>query len=157
MVKVVATSIGYFGGILREPGTDTASFDIPEDQWKNEKRRPSWVKLAKASTSPAPEADAPEPSGDGKVDVPADWHTLPAAERKALAKAIGGQSVPNAKEADAVISAYVEADAPEPFADAPEPETLKPVRTKNEINDATGATQPDWVAPSGSAPKPVAD
>ena len=98
-----------------------------------------------------------KPSGDGKVDVPADWHSMPAAERKALAKAISGDAVPNAKEADAVISAYVEASAPAPFDDAPEPQTVKPVRAKSEINDALGATQPDWVAPGGDAPKPVAD
>lgn len=29
-----------------------------------------------------------------------------------------------------------------PFADAPEP-----IRVQNEVNAATGATQPDWVAP----------
>jgi hypothetical protein len=31
-----------------------------------------------------------------------------------------------------------------PFSDAPAPET---VRVTNEINEATGATQPDWLAP----------
>lgn len=34
----------------------------------------------------------------------------------------------------------VEAPTAEPFADAPEP-----IRVQNEVNDITGATQPDWV------------
>ncbi len=33
-----------------------------------------------------------------------------------------------------------------PFADPPAPE---PIRVQNEINDALGTTQPDWVAPAG--------
>lgn len=36
----------------------------------------------------------------------------------------------------------VTAPVAEPFADAPEP-----VRVVNEVNDATGGTQPDWLAP----------
>ena len=36
----------------------------------------------------------------------------------------------------------VTAPTAEPFGDAPEP-----VRVENEINAATGATQPDWIAP----------
>lgn len=38
----------------------------------------------------------------------------------------------------------VAAPVAEPFADAPQP-----VRVQNEVNDATGGTQPDWVAPVG--------
>ena len=39
----------------------------------------------------------------------------------------------------------VQAPTVQPFMDAPEPVT---VRVENAINTATGATQPDWVAPS---------
>ncbi|WP_292131535.1 hypothetical protein, partial [Mesorhizobium sp.] len=45
----------------------------------------------------------------------------------------------------------VEAPEAKPFEDAP-----APVRVKNEINDATGGTQPDWLPPSG-APVAVTD
>lgn len=153
MAEVIAERRGYFGHVLREVGD---RFIIPDDVWKDEKRRPTWVRAATKKDAPA---DAEQPAGEGgggpaDVDVPADWHTLPAADRKALAKAIGGETVPNAKEADAVISAYLDSKAKdgESFEDAP-----PPVRVSNEINDATGGTQPDWVAPSSGGPKPVAD
>lgn len=47
----------------------------------------------------------------------------------------------------------VDAPTAEPFADAP-----APVRVKNEINDATGGTEPDWIAPQGGdTPVPADD
>lgn len=161
MVKVVADSRGFFGGILREAGH---IFDLPDELWHDKKRRPSWVreKKAAAADAPAPQVDA----GGGiavKLTVPIDWQNLPAAERKILAKAISGQDAKNVGDADTVIAAFVEANKPEPFADAPAPQTVEPVRATNEINAATGATQPDWVAPSAApatpsgAPTPVAD
>lgn len=61
------------------------------------------------------------------------WHPYggdePVAATEKLAKAKPG---PKPKAAD-----------PAPFADPPEP-----VRVENEVNAATGATQPDWVSPS---------
>lgn len=42
------------------------------------------------------------------------------------------------------------AATPDPFEDAPEP-----VRVANEANDATGATEPDWIAPT--TPQAVTD
>lgn len=44
----------------------------------------------------------------------------------------------------------VSAPSAKPFEDAP-----APVHVKNEINDALGSTQPDWIAPG--APVAVAD
>ena len=38
----------------------------------------------------------------------------------------------------------------EPFADAPEP-----VRVENEVNKATGGTEPDWLPPGANGDKPV--
>lgn len=58
------------------------------------------------------------------ADAPAAKADAPAAKRKARAE---------------TVTAPVAA----PFQDAPEP-----VRVVNEINEATGATQPDWVAPA---------
>ena len=47
----------------------------------------------------------------------------------------------------------VDAPTAEPFAEAPEP-----IRVKNEINDATGGTEPDWIAPAGGdTPVPAED
>lgn len=43
----------------------------------------------------------------------------------------------------------VQQETAEPFADPP------PVRVKNEANDATGATEPDWLPPSADDGKPV--
>lgn len=40
----------------------------------------------------------------------------------------------------------VQQETAEPFADAP------PVRVANEINEATGGTQPDWLPPSDDKP-----
>jgi hypothetical protein len=148
MANVIANARGFFGGVIREEGE---RFVIPDELWKDEKRRPSWVRLAKAAPAPEPEAgDEGKPAG--KVDVPADWQNLHAAEMKALAKAISGENAPNKAEAEKIVAAYVEANAPEPFSDAP-----APVHVKNEINAALGSTQPDWVDPGSSAPKPVAD
>ena len=46
----------------------------------------------------------------------------------------------------------VQAPTAEPFADAPEP-----IRVENEINAATGGTEPDWIAPGGETPVPADD
>ncbi|MBB3656545.1 hypothetical protein FHX15_001773 [Rhizobium sp. BK650] len=44
MVDVVATASGYFGGARRDPGEH---FSLPDALWKDEKRRPTWVRLAR--------------------------------------------------------------------------------------------------------------
>lgn len=47
----------------------------------------------------------------------------------------------------------VDAPTAEPFADAP-----APIRVENEINAATGGTEPDWIAPAGGdTPVPADD
>lgn len=164
MVRVVAKERGYFGGEIREPG---ARFVIPDDLWEDKARRPKWAKLDPGHAFGGKgdhdgngevggsKSKASDPAGDkAGVVIPADWQNKSAAERKALAKAITGQNVPNATEADKIISAYVETSKPEPFGDAPEPETVKP---GNGLQAALGGVQPDWVAPGSDAPKPVAD
>lgn len=144
MVKVIASVKGYFGGAIREPG---ASFDVPDELWSDEKRRPSWAvadpghkvagKTLEAVASAAPASDA-------AVTVPADWASRSAPERKALARSISGQAAPNVAEADKVISAYIASVAPAPFGDAPAPT----VAAGNGIQAALGGVHPDWVVPT---------
>jgi len=81
MVDVVATERGYFGGARREPGE---RFSLPDALWKDEKRRPKWVRLARSGKAveaePAdrkPSAKAAKPAGNGVQEAlggPApDW------------------------------------------------------------------------------------
>lgn len=145
MVKVIATTKGYFGHIVREMGE---AFAIPDEIWNDAKRRPSWVILAGAAAAPAAvETVAAEVKA--VIVVPADWEDMTAADRRALASQISGAEVKRAPEADKIIEAYVEANKPEPFADAPAPQTVA------EAQKAAGGVEPDWVAPG--EPKPVAD
>lgn len=165
MADVVATRKGYFGGIVRDVGEP---FSIPDEIWRDEKRRPSWVTLdvsrafgGKGDHDGDGRVGGSKPKGDDAVaTIPADWQDGSAAERKALAKAISGNSVPNAKEADAIISAEVEkraqvdsGDEREPFADAPEPQTIE----GNGVEKALGGPEPDWLPPSEMTPKAVED
>ncbi|MHB0785581.1 hypothetical protein [Bradyrhizobium sp. 5.13L] len=155
MVKVIATTKGYFGHVVRELGE---AFSIPDEIWADEKRRPSWVTLPKGEAAVAATVEAATggagkpsaPAGDGKVvDVPADWSSLHHSKRKQLAKAITGEAVNDLAAADAIIAAHVEANKPAPFSDAPAPQTVA------EAQKAAGGMQPDWEAPG--EPKPVAD
>jgi hypothetical protein len=87
MVEVVANERGYFGGARREPGE---RFSLPDALWKDEKRRPKWVRLArsgkaveaepaekKPAAKPAKPATHPEPISNGVQEAlggPApDW------------------------------------------------------------------------------------
>jgi hypothetical protein len=161
MVKLVATHKAYALGRIIEAGE---TFGYPDALWNDPERRPSWAKLAAfggkgdhdgdgkvggsvPAKPAAPKADA--------VVVPADWQNGSAAERKELARLISGERVPNKDAADVIIAAYVEANKAAPFADAPAPEVIEPGKG-NGLQEALGATRPDWVAPDGT-PQPVAD
>lgn len=167
MVKVVATEKGYFGSVVRELGE---SFNIPHEIWTDEKKRPKWVKLdpkdafggkgdhdgdgsvggSKPGGHKAGEK-AIEKSGDGDgkagekpadtIEVPADWQNLHHSKRKALAKVISGSAVADLATADNVIAAYVEANKPPPFSDAPVPQTVMQAQKE------AGGIKPDWEAP----------
>lgn len=119
MVKVRAQAKGYVGGILREPGD---VFDWPEGNVIG-----SWVK-------PFAFGGKGDHDGDGLTggSVPADVDDEKPKKGKGKAKA-----------------ETVEAPSAQPFADAPEPETIK----GNGVQAALGV-QPDWIAPSGDE-KPV--
>lgn len=161
MVKVIATVKGYFGSIVRNVGD---SFALPDELWEDKKLRPKWVKLDPAVAfggkgdhdgdgnvgGSLPGAGTGKASASaGAVDVPADWPNLHHAKRKALAKAISGAAVTDLDAADAIITAYVDANKPAPFGDAPEPQTVA------QAIKAIGGIAPDWVDPN--APKAVAD
>lgn len=168
MVKVIATSRGYFGSVIRDAGE---SFVIPDELWNDEKRRPLWAKLDPSSAfggkgdhdgngsvggskpkEPAPKTEtAIKPPA---ISVPADWQNLNAADRKALAANISGGEVKKAAEADKIISDFVELTKPAPFSDAPEPETVQPAG--NGVVAALGK-EPDWLPPGSGEPKPVSD
>lgn len=159
MAKVIATSKGYFGGVVRDVGE---AFGVPDELWNDAKRRPSWAILAKgeaASAALATVAAGDGTGGDGKtsahagdgkpVEVPADWSSLHHSKRKALAKQITGEAVHDLAVADSIIAAHVEATKPAPFSDAPAPQTVAQAQKE------AGGMQPDWEAP-GEA-KPVTD
>jgi hypothetical protein len=137
---VVAKSKGYFGGVIREAGD---KFDVPDDIWDDKKRRPSWASEAGGAPAKVVEASAPSTA----AIIPADWRSLSAADRKALAAALSGQKVSTAGEADKIILALIEAAKPAPFSDAPAPETI----IGNGVQQALGGNQPDWVDPSHQA------
>ncbi|RCL00937.1 MAG: hypothetical protein JSC189_001030 [Candidatus Tokpelaia sp. JSC189] len=42
MIEVIATSKGYYGGLIREIGD---CFTLDDAHWKHEERRPKWVRL----------------------------------------------------------------------------------------------------------------
>jgi hypothetical protein len=153
MVKVIATSKGYFGGIVRDIGE---SFAIPDELWSDKKKRPSWARIAggevEAAVTSAPAgatSTETKPAATNVVEVPADWSSLHGSKRKQLAKAITGEAVADLAIADNIISAYVEANKPAPFADAPAPQTVA------QAVKATGGIEPDWIAPG--EPTAVAD
>lgn len=93
------------------------TFDVPDEIMADEGLRPSWVEPVKGR------------------DQVADAAPVDAAEPARTERAKPG---PKPKAKPETVAAPVAA----PFIDAPQP-----VRVENEINAATGATQPDWVAP----------
>jgi hypothetical protein len=71
-----------------------------------------------------------------------DVFTVPDGAKASWWHPYGGDE-PVAKPEPAKRKPKAEPVSAEPFADPPEP-----VRVENEVNAATGATQPDWVSPS---------
>jgi len=72
MVKVIATTKGFIDGQIREAGE---RFNVDDELWADEKRRPKWVREAKnaAAAAVANEADepqAPAPAGENEGGEP---------------------------------------------------------------------------------------
>lgn len=133
MADVIATARGYFGGVLRE---EWEPFSIADAVLNDPKLRPSWVRRLKGETAAAPADDA------GALDK------LTVKELRDLAKD-RGIKLSAGVTAKADIIAAIEAGTQDdddalaaPFDDAPAPVTVQ-----NDLNDAHGATQPDWIAP----------
>lgn len=134
MVKVIAQARGYFGGVIRDAGEP---FNVPDDIWEDEKRRPKWAKEASGSVEATEVAETA--TDDDDADDAAD-KPKKGKGKGAVPKVGKGKSKPETVQAPEV----------QPFGEAP-----APVRAKSEINDALGTTQPDWIAPG--APVAVTD
>lgn len=88
MTTVRATERGYFGLTLIEPGD---IFDVPDEIWNDERRRPSWAEPIKGrpAASVAEDDDADRkprrgrPAKHAELEPEPDW--LP---REAMAKQV---------------------------------------------------------------------
>jgi hypothetical protein len=78
MVKVIANTKGFIDGQIREMGE---RFNVDDELWADEKRRPKWVREARktaiANEAGEPQAPAPagekeggEPEGEGEQKAP---------------------------------------------------------------------------------------
>lgn len=92
-------------------------FTVPDDIWNDKNRRPSWASAAKFGGKGDHDDDGKAGGAKASAEKPET-----AAEKKARLAAEKAKG--------------------DVFDDAPEP-----VRVKNEANEATGQTEPDWVAP----------
>ncbi|WP_416066698.1 hypothetical protein ACK9YZ_11600 [Rhizobium sp. ZK1] len=73
MVDVVAIEPGYFGGARRDPGE---RFSVADALWRDEKRRPKWVRLARSGDKSNGKAEA-EPADKKPSAKPAKPTTPP--------------------------------------------------------------------------------
>lgn len=145
MVKLIAIAKGFALGRIIAEGEP---FNYPDKDWEDTKNRPKWAREfgAKASQDTTVEGE-PDESG---FTIPEDWQSLSAAEKKALAKAISGRASANAGDASEVIIQHL-ADNAVLFDEAPAATVVKP---GSGLQDALGATQPDWVAKGASSESP---
>jgi len=88
MVDVIATERGYFGGARRDPGE---RFGLPDALWKDERRRPKWVRLARSGDKSTGKAEA-EPTDKRPFAKPAKPTTPPEPEGNGVQEALGGPS-----------------------------------------------------------------
>ena len=92
MVRVIATTKGYFGGVVVNSGE---AFECPDDLWSDEKRRPKWavasdgVEAPQADSAPkADEGNQPKGKGRGKKA-----ETVPAATAAPFADAPAPETI----------------------------------------------------------------
>ena len=129
MAKVIAHERGYYGGIIREPG------DVFEAKGKS-----LWFEPVSGGSKAKPADPEPAASEDGDLSA----MTVKGLRELAKERGIGlGADVTTKAEIIEAIEAGPDPEPAAPFSDAP-----APVRVKNEINDALGTTQPDWVSPA---------
>ncbi len=132
MANVVAQERGYFDGLIREPGD---GFHIPDEIWNDERRRPSWVKLAPFGGKGDHDRDG-EPGGSRPAPATDDLDAMTKAQLVEYAKQHRISIDQSASKAEvlATIKANVETSP-----------------RGNGIQEALAATQPDWL-PGGSQP-----
>jgi len=135
MPKVEALEHGYWGNVLREPGE---RFFIDNDVWSDKKSRPGWVR--KVGSDPEPTATA-EVGASATSEIPDNWKTLGAAERKEIAQKISGAPVANGADANEIIETHLSSikNPSNDDASASEPET-KP--EGNGVDEALGNSGP---------------
>lgn len=110
-MKVRATQRGYYGGMIREPGTKDAEFALvnPKHDFAS-----SWMEKVGAT-------DPLDHDGDGKKGGSVPAGKPKPADRIAMAKELTGRDdITTAKEADAILAAASGepvADEPAPFSD----------------------------------------
>lgn len=66
-MRVTAINKGYFGGEIRDPG---AVFELPDAEWDDEDRRPSWVEAVDPKDDGADDdegEDGPPPANSAKA------------------------------------------------------------------------------------------
>ncbi|RUM19310.1 hypothetical protein EFQ99_31595 [Rhizobium vallis] len=141
MVTVTANERGYFDGELRDIG---ASFVVPDALWNDEERRPRWASLSREGVGAARIVRPKVGEADGVAEIPEDWQSLSVAARKALARAISGEPVPNVKDADGAIAAEIARRAVDAGSGVGDKVS------GNGIQEALGQQQPDWVVPAAS-------
>lgn len=163
MVNVVAKTVGYFGGVVRSIGE---RFDVPDDVWKDAKRRPKWVELAAGSSIPEDETAGEQGGGAGDTGAAGnddgsgkfDQMTVP--ELRAYAKEAGIDLGGATKKADILtllnggnVGATVDAQTAAPFGDNGGAEEIK----GNGVQEALGGPAPDWVKPTDNGKPVMAD
>lgn len=152
MAKVIATERGYFGKELRDVG---ARFDVPDEIWNDKKRRPKWAKRDPAHAFGGKgDHDGDGSVGGSKPGEGIDFSKMKVDELREFAASNGVDLGEATKKADIIailnggnVGNTTDAPKSEPFAD-----NGAPIHVKNEVNEATGATEPDWIKPSGNAP-----
>ena len=136
MADVVAIRPGYYGRQYRMIGD---VFVMDDEDFA---KKPSWVQEASGKTVLRSALQTVDTEGGNPFHV-AELKEMNLADLKDYAATNGIDLGTATKKAD-VLAAIMLTQPREAFMEPP-----APVRVQNEVNDETGATEPDWIAPSG--------
>lgn len=136
MADVVATRVGYYGRQIRQIG------DVFVMDDKDFAKDPSWVQEASGKTVLRSALETVDTEG-GNVFHVAELKAMNVADLKDYAATNGIDLGTASKRAD-ILAAIMLTQPREAFMEPP-----APVRVQNEVNVETGATEPDWIAPTG--------
>lgn len=150
MAKVRAAERGYYGGKVREEGEE---FDFTGPG-----ARPDWMELVAFGGKGDHDGDGmtggsvPKTGGKPLTDMTVtDLREVAGARGIDLAGLTKKADILAAIEGGAAKTDTVDAPTADPFADAPEPQTLV------EAQKAMGGIEPDWVPKEHQPPQPVND